>query len=458
MKKVFVICAAIAAIAAIGGAVYFSGGQLTEEEIKEEYAHGRFAGDIMLNGADIGGMTMDEAKTVADEIEKQLLDDTILSLKIGEESYTLTHEVFDVSFNTDEVLKEAILAGKGGSMRDRHIFKSEGEKSFFIEKEVKGLKDTSVIDEMISKVNSDARDAQMEFSPGSWDPFKYSQGASGVAVDEDALLKEIEDALNKGDIVVDVPYTEVTPKVTVEDIKTTLVRRSYFETSYASPPYNESERVYNIQKCVQIINDAKIVLSPGETMSLNEVLGDRTEAGGWKLAPGYVSGRSEDQAGGGVCQISSTLYCAALKADLTIVKRQNHTIPIGYVNQGLDATISTGGPDLVLRNDTGADVYICCGLSGKQSVYFMIYGKPFEGFDKILITSEKVRDIEPDGDMVYTYTDELAPGEEEVYVKRRSGSEYTAYKSYYSGDELIRRIELPHSTYPAYDGETRVGR
>ena len=72
-------------------------------------------------------------------------------------------------------------------------------------------------------------------------------------------------------------------------------------------------------------------------VSLNAILGDRTEANGWKLAPGYVSGRSEDQPGGGVCQISSTLYCAALKADLSIVQRQNHSIPVGYIAQGLDA-------------------------------------------------------------------------------------------------------------------------
>ena len=93
-----------------------------------------------------------------------------------------------------------------------------------------------------------------------------------------------------------------------------------------------------------------------------------------------------------------------------------------------------------------------------MSVYFEVYGIPFDGFTKILVNSEKVKTIQPSGDMIYTYTDELSPGVEQVYVKRRIGSEYTAYKKYYNGDKLIKTVKIASSKYPAFSGETRVGR
>lgn len=457
MKKLLIIFGVFILII-VGAVICFSGGELSPEEKEREYNEGHFIEGIYLNGEDIGGLTLSEVNEIAKDIESELAEDTVLALKIMDEEYILKSDIFNISFNTQEVLKEAILAGKGGNMLQRREFRLNGDKRFYIEKRVTGIDDALAIERVIAKMNRKAQDASMEFTPGYWEPFKYSKEAVGIEVDEKALKENIIKAVNNEETAIDVPYTEVLPKTTIEDIKNAVVRRSYFETSYADAPYNDKDRAYNIEKCVSIINDKKIVMAPGESLSLNKILGDRTQAGGWRLAPGYVLGRSEDQAGGGVCQISSTLYCAALKADLTVVKRQNHSIPVGYVNQGLDATISTGGPDLVLRNDTKENIYICCGLSGKKSVYFQIYGTPFNGFTKILINSQKVRDISPDWDVVYTYTDELNSGEEEVYVKRRDGSEYEAYKSYYNGDELIKKVKISSSIYPSYSGEVRVGK
>ena len=91
-------------------------------------------------------------------------------------------------------------------------------------------------------------------------------------------------------------------------------------------------------------------------------------------------------------------------------------------------------------------------------MYFEVYGAPFKGFTKIALISKKVRDIQPESDIVYTYTDEMKSGQEEVYVKRRNGSEYAAYASYYDADKLVKQKKLSRSVYPAYSGEIRVGR
>lgn len=455
VKKAIIM---IAVIVAVGCIVFFAGGTLSDDDIAKEYETGTFAEGLTVNDVSIGGMTMAEAKKALEPVEKKFTDETVLSMNMGEESYMLEGNDFDITFDTDQVLKDLMVLGKGGSMYNRMMYQKEGEKEFHITKTVNGIRDESCLDELIDGVCCEPKNADMSFTPNTKEHFTYKEEQTGISIDKDELKTAVNDAIKSGETSLEVPYETTQPKVTVDSLKKSIVRRSYFETSYASAPYNDSNRVYNIKKCVSIINAKKLTLAPGESVSLNAILGDRTEANGWKLAPGYVSGRSEDQPGGGVCQISSTLYCAALKADLSIVQRQNHSIPVGYIAQGLDATISTGGPDLVLKNNTSGYVYICCGLSGKMSVYFEVYGIPFDGFTKILVNSEKVKTIQPSGDMIYTYTDELSPGVEQVYVKRRIGSEYTAYKKYYNGDKLIKTVKIASSKYPAFSGETRVGR
>jgi vancomycin resistance protein YoaR len=209
---------------------------------------------------------------------------------------------------------------------------------------------------------------------------------------------------------------------------------------------------------VKLFNGSdKSVLAPGEKLSLNDILGDRTEAAGWKLAPGYVRGKTEDQPGGGVCQVSTTLYCAALKADLEIVSRVNHSIPVGYADRGLDATISTGGPDLVIRNNTKENLYLRTWISAEQKLYFEIYGLPFEGFDSIGLDTEKLREIEPEGEMQVTVDETLTADEEEIIVERRRGSEWETYKCYQRNGKVIKRKSAGKSIYKAFSGEKIVG-
>ena len=458
MKKYWTAAVTAIILILVGIGLALGEREMSQEDIERELAEGRFAQGVTVNDIDISSMSMEQAREAVKKAEWELAQDTVMYIKVGEREYRLAGDDFDISYDTDEVLKQAMLAGKGGNAFKRAIGKNDDNMSFFIEKSVNGTADDAALKELIEQESKNPKDASAQFTPNNSTHMTYTRSEEGVSIDLDELKKAVNEAIDDGKLTVEAPAQFTQPKVTTEELEQKIVRRAYFETSYAQYPYNDADRVSNIKKCVAIINSKRLTLAPGQSMSLNDVLGPRTEAGGWKLAPGYVSGRSEDQAGGGVCQISSTLYCAAVKADITILNRKNHTIPVGYVNQGLDATISTGGPDLVIRNDTGENIYICCGLSGKQSVYFEVYGAPFKGFTKIALMSKKVRDIQPESDIVYTYTDEMKSGQEEVYVKRRNGSEYAAYASYYDADKLVKQKKLSRSVYPAYSGEIRVGR
>ena len=228
-----------------------------------------------------------------------------------------------------------------------------------------------------------------------------------------------------------------------------------FDTSFKG---SSSSRVFNIQKGAGLINGTR--LAPGETFSTNDTLGVRTLSRGWKEANAYVSGTTEVQAGGGVCQLSSTLYNAAVKADLKIVSRRNHSMPVAYISKGLDATINSIGNmiDFKFSNNTDNDIVIFSWTEGKN-VYFKIYRVAFDTdeFDEIRLKAEQIETIYPDGEMEVTLDPTLEPGTEVIDVATQNGAIYQSYKQYYKNGELVRTEKLALSTYKAFNGSKRIG-
>ena len=200
------------------------------------------------------------------------------------------------------------------------------------------------------------------------------------------------------------------------------------------------------------------VLAPGEVFSTNECLGDRTYANGWEPAPAIVGGTTEDQAGGGVCQVSTTLYNAVVKADLEIVYRRGHSGTVGYIPRGLDATINTGTIDFQFKNNTSSEILLISYLKDKN-VCIDVYGEAFatDEYDEIKLTSKQIKTISPPGKMKETVDKSKKPGYREVVIKRKSGSMWQSYKHYYKDGQLVKTEELDTTTYRAYAGEVIVG-
>ena len=146
----------------------------------------------------------------------------------------------------------------------------------------------------------------------------------------------------------------------------------YYKTEYAD---NEN-RTENLRLACSKLNG--LILQPGEVLSYNETLGKRTTAAGYKPAPAYAGTELVDEVGGGICQVSSTLYLSSLFAELTVVDRRNHGYPVSYIPLGLDATVNWGTTDLKLRNDHKLPVKILAEVS--------------DGFVKIRIMGVEQRD------------------------------------------------------------------
>ncbi len=429
-----------------------------------------FPSGVSVSGTDIGGLTFDEAYERLQMVERDMLNDVEFILSDGNNSETFTAADMMATFNTSEVLTQAWMdAQRRKDEEQNDVLTVSNRDKFEIDYvlDVSGLR--GELEEFAQEVYREPVDASVAIDLAYTGWFRYTEGVAGKTLDTDALYGTIAlRAKEKRFGTVELPITYTDPEVTVEQLQRNLVKRSEAETSFAKKPYNRAERVYNVKRAAGLING--YVLHPDEVFSMNDTLGPRTYELGWKPAPAYVSGGAEDQAGGGVCQVSSTLYNAIVKADLEVVYRRAHSRTVGYVPRGLDATINTGTIDFKFKNNTSSDIYIFAYTVDKddgpvpegksnQSVYIEIYGEQMpEEYDSIKITSELIETIKPSGE-VEVIVDTSKPADYyEKTVERQNGYIYRSYKHYYKDGVEVRDPELlAESKYKAYNGTIVVG-
>lgn len=180
--------------------------------------------------------------------------------------------------------------------------------------------------------------------------------------------------VREGGEPVTVPYYESAAAVSAQTLHDKLFQKSIgsYSTDYSGSDANRSA---NVARAASLINGK--VLASGETFSFNDTVGDRTSANGFYKAKEYVNGQSVDGIGGGTCQVSSTLYSAALYADLGIVHRENHMMTVSYMPAGQDATVAYGSVDFKFKNTTDYPIKIAAYTNGGR-ITVSIIGTPWE--------------------------------------------------------------------------------
>ena len=303
---------------------------------------------------------------------------------------------------------------------------------------------TSYVSSLAATIDKAATDATISVDKDNHS-IQYLDGNDGYALDQQALVTALVAADFSAGETLTAAVTSVASTVSVDDLKQLYGLRASYKTKVSG----SSNRKYNVNKGCNIINGT--VLKPGETFSANDTLGTRTKANGWKDAPAYVAGSHEDQPGGGVCQLSSTLYNATVLADLEIVSRTNHSMPVGYVPKGRDATINSVGNliDFKFKNNTQGNIIIICYYVSNY-LTMEIYGLPFatDEYDKIDIRVEKVSTTK----ITTTYEDDptLPAGYEEETYEGCTGYIYKSYKQYYKDGKMVKEEALSTSTYKMY--------
>ena len=237
------------------------------------------------------------------------------------------------------------------------------------------------------------------------------------------------------------------PEITAADLDQVHDVLAEFQTYFGSSAPN---RQTNIKLAARKINGT--LLKPGEIFSYNKVVGPRDEDSGFKEAPTYVNGKHVPGTGGGICQVSSTLFNTAWTAGLKIVQRQNHSMPVGYLSHGRDATAVYGAIDMQFKNDTDAPLYISSSTSG-GTLHFAIWGKKTPGREVIIQKGgESVS-----GAPVITHSDPKMPaGRRRVEEKGSPGINVTWYRIIKDEGKVTAK-ETYHSHYTAFPAIVTVG-
>ena len=416
-----------------------------------------FLEGVTVEGVAIGGKTMSEAEAMLKELIASKALSGKLPLTLNDQTYYFDLSTVPVTTNLADVLAQAFQLARSGNVEDvlteAENIRTNG-KAFTLTLQYDFSSISAQVAALAAEIDQPASSATFDKIDKDAHTVTIAQGTGGIAVDQQALVQSITTALMGGDYTTPITIPlQASPSIS-PDAQVTFLSTSA-ETSFSG---SSSNRIYNIQKGADLMNG--YVLKPGETFSTNGVLGTRTLANGWKMANAYVSGTTEEQAGGGVCQLSSTLYNAVVKADLEIVSRRNHSMPVSYMRKGLDATINSVGNiiDFKFKNNTDSDVVIFAWTSGK-TLHFKLYRCEFatDEYDEIRLTSEKIDTIYPSGEMVEELDPTLPVGSEEIVVERKNGERWQSYKNYYKDGKLVKTEKLAVSTYSAFDGKKLVG-
>lgn len=300
------------------------------------------------------------------------------------------------------------------------------------------------IDTIYLEVHKDAQDAYY-----TKDPFVVYPHADGV--DFAISLDEAKAMLNENKESYIIPLKVLLPKVTTNQIGTEAFPDllSSFSTTYSTRNVNRST---NIRLASEKING--IVIMPGETFSYNQTVGKRTAAAGFKSAAVYAGGKVTTGIGGGICQVSSTLYNAVLLANLEIVERQNHGFNPGYVKAGTDATVSWGGPDFKFKNNRSYPIKVVCSANN-GTIFFQLFGLKEETEYEVVIESTITSYISY---KTITQQDNTLPvGQTKVLESGSSGCRTVTYKILKLNGEIISKTLLSKDTYNPHHKIVAVG-
>ena len=268
---------------------------------------------------------------------------------------------------------------------------------------------------------------------------KPSPSHIGVAFDVEAVQQELDQAPEGREFLTSAQVEF--PRVSQEFLEEGMFRDVLGTcTTYVSGTW---ARRTNVRLAAEKVNGC--IYNPGEEFWYNATVGQRTEARGFQAAPAYYQGHTIDEVGGGICQVSSTLYYATLLSDLKIVQRWEHQFAPAYITFGCDATVSWNGPDYAFRNNTDYPIKIVTSYSDDNNLTCTIYGtKTDEGYVKMESYTRSVKGW----DTVYQSSFDVPPGEQIVSETPYTGYLVETYRCHYDKDDnLIDRVYEAKSDY-----------
>ena len=412
---------------------------------------------IYIDNVYVGGMTRDDAQYAVKAANREIDASFDIAVNIGNETWHINSERVPITRNIREKVDQAWAYGRSNTEdlsdkptpleeRINQVSALQNDPLYLWTEQSYDHKALRVMAEGIANyVNRDPVNSTVESFDFNTKTFTFTEDKPGAKLDPDRLYGEVSGLLDKG---VTNDSVRLVPEMVLADVtKTELMNSFGLISAYTTTTTKDKNRNSNIELSARAISGS--VVMPGEIFSFNGATGERTAEKGYKEAPAIAGGQSKDEVGGGVCQTSSTLFNAAVRADLEILERNPHAWPSSYIEKGFDATVNWPGLDMKFRNNTEWPIFIVAGYSDRK-VTVNIYGYSLGQDVKIDLESKLVKTIPQPSGVNYVINTELKPGESKKTVKGREGYVVETWKVWYRGNKEEKRELLFTTTYKAY--------
>ena len=452
--KLTLILSAVVIFGAIGWK--FLGDAIENSRMKASLSSPLFFEGIYVDDISLGGMTMDEAKEAVSQNQTTADANYSLDLIHGENTWTLDNSNFVVQFDTDKVLEEAYSIGRSGdSKADIETVRNlpEHPRHFITTMSASQGEMGNVLDEIEDELNKKVKDARI-VSGSSDGGLQIAEAEPGYKVDIKKLQEDINDrfARNDFDEPVYIKVDEIKPSVYKADLEGKYTTLAYF----TSETTRDKTRNNNIDLALKAIDGT--ILAPGEEFSMNGITGERTQKKGYQAAGAIRNGVLIEELGGGVCQVSTSIFNAAAMSGLDITERHNHSWPSSYIGKGLDAMVDYPSSDLKFKNNT--DGYVCIASwfdKDNRMIKVKIFGIPVLDKDVTVKFRTEVTETTPQpADEIKE--DRTLP--EGTVVETRAGKEgykVNTYRQYMKGGDVVKEELLCRSSYKALSTIITVG-
>ncbi len=357
---------------------------------------------IFVNDINLAGMTVSEAKKAVQDYVDSFADTEITLHAEEGQVITVTASDCGLKWSNPEIIDEAASLGKDGNivqcykaLKDLEYENKVYEVTYDFDKNA--IK--SLVEEQGAQYNQDAVDAVMTRVD---DAFQITEGQTGVAIDPDASADAAYDYLvnnwNGDACDIDLVVAVQEPRGSVEELSKVTDVLGTFTTSYST---SGSSRSANVANGANLINGC--LLYPGDEFSAYEAVAPFTEANGYYMAGSYLNGRVVDSLGGGICQVSTTLYNAVLQAELEVTERHNHSMIVTYVDPSADAAIAeSSGKDFKFVNNMEYPIYIEGFTTPEKKITFTIYGvETRESNREVVYESVVLERTVPEEEVIY---------------------------------------------------------
>lgn len=384
-KRVFILSALVCA---------FMPGMTVSAEEEAVIKNGIYADEI-----DLSGMSAQEAKKAIEAYVEELEDTKITLLAATDAEVVVTAGELGITWANPELVTEALEVGSRGNVIDRYKLLKDLEREnqvYPIQFSFDSKAIEKILEEECVQYDTESEDATLIRKDGE---FELIGGNVGYALDVRASVSEVarfmEEEWERESCDLPLVVKQLEPKGSVEELSQVKDVLGTFTTNYG----NELYRGANVENACSLVNGT--VLYPGEEFSTYDAIAPLDASNGYYPAGSYLNGRVVDSLGGGVCQVSTTLYNAVLLSELEITERANHSMIVTYVQPAFDAAIATGVKDFKFVNNLEYPIYIE-GYTENRNITFTIYGKETRPENRELRFESKILSVNyPEADIIY---------------------------------------------------------